>query len=45
MIPEEGYAADTIDLMMEAASWTTDNRQGSKLLDQKLHIVGYGRWV
>lgn len=42
MIPEEGYAADTIDLMMEAASWTTDNRQGSKLLDQKLHIVGYG---
>lgn len=42
LIPREGYAADTIDTMMEESSWLFDDNSGTEFLKDKIKIVGYG---
>lgn len=42
LIPKVGYAAGVTGEMMEKDSWLIDQNTGSKILKDKLKVVGYG---
>lgn len=42
LMPKDGYAASTIDMMKSGKIWVMNQNTGTKVLKEKVKIVGYG---